>query len=159
MFRASVIALLAMACVRVRPVEAPVIDVGRAGTVAGELAEIVAEAPTLAVAAEAVGLIGRWEGVGAQDDGMTWPFSIEITSVQNGICGIASYPTLRCLAEWECTGFHDGVLTAEEHLREDGATRCIDDGSMTIRARPDGALDWHWTGQGQNATSTLRRAR
>ncbi len=151
------LALFALACVKDRPVEAPVIDVGRGAPAR----EGLADGKPLSISAGFAqsGLVGRWEGIGAQDDGLTWPFSVEILSVQSGSCGAATYPTLRCQGEWECTGFKDGVLVADEHLLDDGATRCIDDGSMTMRMRTDGTLDWRWTGQGQNASSTMRRVR
>jgi hypothetical protein len=141
-------------CVRDRPVDAPMISAQTP----------VTSAPPRATGAPPSGsadlsMIGTWEGVGTQDDGISWPMIVKVLSLEPGTCATADYPSLRCRAYWQCAGTADGVLQAEEHLIDDGATRCVDNGAMTMRLRGDGLLEWMWTGQGQSASSTLRRAR
>jgi len=138
--------LLLAACTRDRPVEAPVM--------AAESSAPMAVARSLEG-----GIVGQWEGVGTQDDGLSWPMIVKVTTTEPGACASVDYPSLRCRASWECTSATDGSLRAEEHLLEDGATRCVDNGAMTMRLRADGLLEWSWSAQGQTASATLRRSR
>jgi hypothetical protein len=152
--------LVLAACGKERRVEAPVVDVA-VGALDGSVRPLVVENPQFAAppstAVQDGKLLGRWVGVGQQDDGQTWDLLVEITSTADGICAHADYPTVPCRGEWICEGERDGVLRAHEQLLDDSATRCIDNGKMTMRLGVDGQIDWKWTGQGQSAQAKLRR--
>lgn len=122
---------------------------------AGKLEATRGATPTAAPVARG-GILGTWEGVGTQDDGLSWPMKLDLVATE-GICATAEYPTLDCRAEWECTGRSGDVVRGVEHLVDDSPKRCIDKGAMTFQLKPDGTLDWHWKGQGQTASATLRR--
>lgn len=156
----AALALLFTGCGRERAVEAPVVDVAVA-TLDGSARAIVVEnspfAPAPSTAVQDGKLLGRWVGIGQQDDGQSWDLSVEISSTANGLCAHADYPTVPCRAEWICEGERDGFLRAHEQLLDDSALRCIDNGKMMMRLGADGQLDWKWTGQGQSAAAKLRR--
>lgn len=156
------LAAVVSGCGKERPVEAPVIDVAVA-TLDGSVRPLVVDqgsgfaTPSAAGTGDSQRLIGRWAGVGRQDDGQSWDLQVEITSITNGLCGHADYPTVPCRADWICEGERDGAVRVHEHLLDDSALRCIDNGSMTMRIGPDGQIDWRWTGQGQSAQAKLHR--
>jgi hypothetical protein len=147
----SLVVLIA-GCARERPVEAPVIAADAATVAPGRIGAAASPAPDAS-------MVGSWEGVGTQDDGLSWPMIVKLTSIEAGACATADYPSLRCRAAWDCIGVHAGALHAEEHLLDDGATRCVDNGAMTMHLRGDGLLEWAWSAQGQSASATLRRVR
>jgi hypothetical protein len=103
---------------------------------------------------EAPPFVGTWVGVGTQDDGQSWPMTVRITSTA-GVCAVASYVSLSCVAEWRCRGLEGAVLVASEHLRT-GQGRCVDEGEMQMQVE-GGVLEWSWRGKGQTANATLRR--
>ncbi len=155
-----VLATCFAACAKSRPVEAPVVDVA-VSALDGSVRPIVVDdslsAAPPSTAMQNGKLLGRWVGVGQQDDGQSWDLSVEITSTANGVCAHADYPTVPCRAEWICEGERDGYVRAHERLLDDSALRCIDNGTMMLRLGADGQLDWKWTGQGQSAQAKLRR--
>jgi hypothetical protein len=151
--RTSFLVLVA-GCARERPVEAPVIAAETGTATSGRSGAAAPASPS-----PDPSIVGTWEGVGTQDDGLSWPMTVKVTSIEPGTCAAADYPSLRCRATWECVGTHAGVLHAEEHLIDDSATRCVDNGAMTMHLRGDGLLEWAWSAQGQSASATLRRAR
>jgi hypothetical protein len=150
---------LACACTPDRPVEAPVIDVGADAGGAPLVIEPMPKGPAPNMS-EARNVVGKWRGVGTQDDGQSWVMEVEITSVSPGRCGTVVYPSIPCRAEWVCTrAASNGVVEAEEHLIDDDQHRCIDAGSMTMHVAADGTLDWKWTGPNETATARLKRVR
>lgn len=151
----------AVACARDRAVEAPVMDLAVSGVDASTAAKpsdtaLLEETPSSPQSSSP--MIGRWEGVGVQDDGQSWEMVVNLTSLR-GPCATVDYPTVPCQAKWICTNeSKEGVITAQERLQGDSASRCIDNGMMTWRLSRD-VLDWTWTGQGQTAHAQLHRVR
>jgi hypothetical protein len=161
--RLLVIALLAFgsgACTPDRPVEAPVIEVGAdAGMSAPLVIEPLPKGPSPNMS-DARSIVGKWRGVGTQDDGQSWAMEVDITSIGPGRCATVIYPSIPCRAEWICTRTAaNGVVEAEEHLIDDSTHRCVDDGAMTMHVAADGTLDWKWTGPNETATARLKRVR
>jgi hypothetical protein len=104
--------------------------------------------------------LGRWTGIGEQDDQETWEMVVTIRSTDAGQCATVEYPGIPCSGIWECAGLSaDGQLGASERLVE-GRGRCIDNGTMTMRVTSDDTLDWSWEGGGGvHAHATLQRAK
>jgi len=150
-----------ISCTRDRAVEAPVVDVAVGTVDAGGPRPYTANEPIESEPAvppgDTSGMIGRWEGVGVQDDGQSWEIVVTVTSLR-GACATADYPTVPCKGQWICTSESHGVVTAREKLQGDSASRCIDNGTMTWRLQRD-VLDWTWSGQGQTARAQLHRTR
>lgn len=147
-------------CGKERPVEAPVVDVAIGPLDASARPLVIDHTPsTEASGRDTSPITGRWEGIGRQDDGQTWPLVVELSSTGPGVCAAVEYPTVPCRAQWICTGEDAGVLHARERLLDDSARRCIDNGTMTMHLGPDDALEWTWSGQGQSAIAKLRRVR
>jgi len=150
----------ALACVQERPVAAPVIDVPP-GSDGGASPVAVTPEPVTTDEAPPSGddpFIGRWQGIGTQDDGSSWPIVVDLFTLRPGVCAHVVYPTVPCTADWVCTGAKRGQIEAREHLQGDSVNRCVDGGTMTIRILRD-ELDWEWRGSGQTAGGRLHRAR
>jgi hypothetical protein len=90
-------------------------------------------------------LLGHWNGNGRQSDGPTWPLEIDVTSLDEGKCATAAYPSLDCTAEWECLEASNGrSIRAVERITK-GVERCIDGGTMILELSDDGdAASWQW---------------
>ena len=163
MRRAAAIAFVVAlaACAKTRPVEAPIVDIPVGSWDAASARSLVTEAPPSAASArsEPGSIVGRWEGIGHQDDGQSWPIEVEIKTTKHGVCAEADYPSVPCRAEWLCIGELHGQMQAREKLVDDSARRCIDNGAMTLRVREDGLLEWTWSGQGQKAEAQLHRTK
>ena len=78
------------------------------------------------------GLIGRWEGVGHQSDGSTWEMELDITRVDDGVCGVVHYPSLGCSGFWVCDDSSGRRLRAVEHITE-GRRTCVDGVEVSLR--------------------------
>jgi hypothetical protein len=157
---AILVVMLAAACGKERPVEAPIVDVAIGGWDASARPLVIETAPAQEEPrSESSGITGRWEGIGRQDDGQIWPMVVEISTTNMGACATVDYPSVPCRAEWLCLGEQRGTLQARERLLDDSASRCIDNGTMTMHVAEGGILDWTWSGQGQSARARLRRTR
>ncbi len=109
----------------------------------------------LASSADNNPFIGRWNGLGMQNDGQTWEMQVEITG-DRGKCAKVRYPTVPCAAEWTCTEVNGGILTATEHLTE-GQSRCIEGGKLTLTLTGDYGAEWSWAKDASWAHATLRK--
>lgn len=144
------------------------------GTVAAPTIEVPAQPPQVDAGAVAIGrppapsepeqqangagLVGRWTGIGTQDDGLSWPINVDLFTLRPGVCAHVDYPSIPCRADWICTAVRKGELDAREQLLEDSATRCVDNGTMTMRLDVEkDELEWSWEGSGQTASGRLRR--
>jgi hypothetical protein len=160
----ALIIILVIACTRDRAVEAPVMDLvvgtsDASAPIAAKTSDTPLEESAPSSSANASQMIGRWEGVGVQDDGQSWEIVVNLTSLR-GPCATVDYPTVPCQAKWICTSeSKDGVITAVEKLQGNSTQNCIDNGTMTWRLGSRDVLDWTWTGQGQTARAQLHRAR
>jgi hypothetical protein len=151
-----------LACTPDRPVSAPTIEVpAQPAQVDGGVVASPRDGPLAREhpPASADGtIVGRWHGVGTQDDGQSWPIVVDLFAIRTGVCAHVEYPSIPCRADWICTGARNGEVDAREHLLEDSATRCVDNGTMTMRY--DTAKDelvWEWEGSGQSASGRLHR--
>jgi hypothetical protein len=100
-------------------------------------------------------LLGRWRGVGVQDDQQQWLMDVTIRTTDAGSCADVEYPDVPCAGTWTCVSRStDGTLEAVEHI---SAGTCIDGGSMSMRVTPEGRLEWSWGGSGIRARATLDR--
>ncbi len=124
---------------------------------------VVVPAPTATIATDgdepnsAVdSFVGRWEGVGVQDDGSSWQMRVTLRGTRPGPCATVEYPTISCAAEWTCEQESGEVLRAREQLTE-GRDRCIDGGAIEMRLDTSGRLEWRYSGGGVSARATLRR--
>ena len=77
-------------------------------------------------------LIGRWEGVGHQSDGSTWPMEVDITRLDDGVCGVVRYPSLGCGGYWVCDSSSGRRLRATEKITE-GRDICVDDVEVSLK--------------------------
>lgn len=145
------------ACRSGRAIEAPVVVVE--GADASAPMAIAAAPSSQPSASESAGLVGRWEGVGRQDDGFSWPMFVELSSTSPGPCATVEYPSVPCSGQWICARSRGDTIEARERLLGDSARRCIDGGAMTMEISPDGSLAWEWVGSDVTASATLRRAR
>src|SRR5688572_24624340 len=148
------------ACAQERSVSAPTIEVpAQPAQVDGGGAAAARDVPLVQErSASGATLVGRWQGVGTQDDGQSWPITVDLFSLRLGVCAHVEYPSIPCKADWICTGARNGEIDAREKLLEDSATRCVDNGTMTMHhdtARDE--LEWEWEGSGQSASGRLRR--
>jgi hypothetical protein len=146
-------------CARERAVEAPVVEIAIPSLEAGAPAlEVMPAARAEPWAPPATQMTGRWEGVGIQDDGQTWPMIVDLSTVRAGACAVVDYPTVPCKATWFCTGESNGLVSAREKVAPESLGRCVDNGAMTWRIGPGDMLEWSWVAQGQSAHARLRRA-
>jgi hypothetical protein len=115
-------------------------------------AALAAASPAL----DPVALRGRWEGVGHQDGGESWPMIVDLETPRSGVCGRVVYPTIPCAAEWTCVEVGPRTIHAREHVTE-GQDACIDGGEMTLVPTREGKLAWSWRGSGEAARAVLTR--
>lgn len=101
-------------------------------------------------------IVGRWQGIGVQDDGSSWQMRVTIRGTRAGPCATVEYPTIACAADWICEDGTGELLRAREQLT-DGHDRCIDGGAIEMRVDPSGLLEWRYTGGGVSARASLRR--
>ena len=99
--------------------------------------------------------VGRWNGLGMQNDGQSWEMQVEITG-DRGKCAKVRYPSVPCAAEWICTDVNGGILTATERLTE-GQNRCIDGGKLTLTLTGDYGAEWSWAKDASWAHATLKK--
>jgi hypothetical protein len=155
------LALFALiACANDKRVEAPVVDLAIPPLDASTAYQIApATEPRRETPSSGGSMTGRWEGIGTQGDGLTWPMVVTMTTTGVGLCATVDYPSIPCQAEWHCTReSQGGKVEALERLTGDSARRCIDNGTMWMRLGGDDTLIWNWSGQGETATATLRRS-
>jgi hypothetical protein len=158
----AAVSILWIACTPDHPVSAPTIEVpaqpaqidGGAVLVAPRDGPLAQERPL----SGDTNIVGRWQGVGTQDDGQSWPIVVDLFAIRTGVCAHVEYPSIPCRADWVCTGARNGEVDAREKLLDDSVTRCVDNGTMTMRH--DTAKDelvWEWEGSGQSASGRLHR--
>lgn len=94
--------------------------------------------------------IGRWQGMGRQSDGTSWPMLLELTSTKSGPCGAVNYLSLGCQGIWHCVeGFDGKTLRATEQITVGRV--CANGMVVEATVTPSGQLNWRGTAHGQVA--------
>lgn len=116
-------------------------------TLIGLMAGLMGSVPTVgAQELAAGGLAGLWRGPVTQSDpAQTYEVDITLFPGPAGTLatGRADYPALACGGTLEMVAQSPGIVVSREVLTY-GWDACIDQGHLTLRARPDGRLDFLW---------------
>src|SRR5207247_7947464 len=93
----GIIALITVACVGSdHHVEAPVVDLAIPPLDASTAYQVVPAADPRRAEPPPSGITGRWEGIGTQNDGLSWPMVVDLSGTSAGVCALVDYPSIPC---------------------------------------------------------------
>lgn len=102
--------------------------------------------------------LGTWGGKGTEANGSTWPMNATFTTLEDGLCGTVSYPSLGCTGDWYCRGSSDGKTVRAREIITTGIGKCDTTGSIEMTVADDGkTADWKWTSLRPGSTAKLTR--
>ncbi|APR81586.1 Putative serine/threonine-protein kinase pknH [Minicystis rosea] len=89
--------------------------------------------------------LGAWTGRGVEASGASWPLSGTIQSLESGLCGHVSYPSLGCTGDWYCIHSSDGTKLRAREIITHGS-RCDSTGFVDLTLSNDGqSAEWRWS--------------